>query len=1087
MASQEESPFRGLITSWPALAAMAVTMLSFWAANPRLESPRPTGGGVAPKLRLRVPEIPVRLWQDPLGSVAQGPPQNETKWFTNAMPGREQTGAPKKNLPGKDQDSKSKKVLILLALIESDLNPEQAETRRRERYAILSALNTAGYVPVQSERLSYVDLEHPPDIGASKKRSLAPGQSLHIFSQMANKPGKGSEEKSKEPEKKESGKDDPAKKDDPAPLDRIRMPFEWVRPLEGAESLQNPLRGAPHYSGVCVVWVYEDIYLSNSLHWLMYLKKTLEKTVLGEDKKGPACDFAITGRIISARLKTIITDDGEFKAKDEPSEALKDVPLYVTNSTAKSVRDLYDKIRTANDRKDKDGKPIADLPNSKLQPKFVIGSDAVLLQQLVAELRNRGIATKADQIAVIAEWDTGYGRDMHREFLEAAGFGNQKPPNVHLYSYLRGIDGKLPVRAEAAADDKEDTKNPKPSEASPDMPSAVSGEGDAQIDYLRRLIGRMKAESKVFRAIGILGSDPYDKLLILKAMRASFPEVLFFTTDLDVRMLQPAESAWTRNLVVAAHFGLTLKDDLQDKIPPFRSSYDTASYLGCLMAVGHPLLKKENLKNREKIDDGAHFVQMDKDGTGVPLPVHLYEVGRYGAFELTIHNKEQDPLGTRNYQRNSEYFDEHQGRIYFVPVVCAVLLGFLLLTVSRTWQRLLHLQPAEKPDDGAAPKLPWQGLFLVAVLFAAIVATVAILHAHYKPGEEPFSMVDGISIWPTVIFRLFAIALCVYYIWKTLDDLADRDAKIRKEFFPPSDPVTTAPTPPEPKSLWSASFGMWFWNPDHDNEQVVTVWAQFQDFGRWRNRFFRWGLAFGANVGLFFLLHSFFPWSRFHGRGDIGHWSAILTLYLAGGLLIWLLIFVVDTTVLCYRFVTYLSRFRGEWPQALLNTHAEQRGLTPTDASTDPTHAALSQLLRMRLIAMTTRVVSDLIFYPFVVLFVLFVAQNPLFVTWQWNLPVLSVALLSAGTALTCALIFQRSAKEARRKALDKLDEVLLPLAGKDDDMTRGKLLQIRADIEAMDSGVFAGFAQNPLVYAILLPLGGGGGLAALEALLPHL
>jgi hypothetical protein len=141
----------------------------------------------------------------------------------------------------------------------------------------------------------------------------------------------------------------------------------------------------------------------------------------------------------------------------------------------------------------------------------------------------------------------------------------------------------------------------------------------------------------------------------------------------------------------------------------------------------------------------------------------------------------------------------------------------------------------------------------------------------------------------------------------------------------------------------------------------------------------------------------------------------------------------------------------------------------------------------MRLIAAATRVVSDLIFYPFVVLFVLFVAQNPLFVTWQWNVPALTIAFLSAGAALACAAILQRSAKEAQRKALDKLDDILLPFAGKEKEEERGKLQQIRDEIEAMDSGVFAGLKGNPLVYAILLPLGGGGGLAALEALLPHL
>jgi len=117
---------------------------------------------------------------------------------------------------------------------------------------------------------------------------------------------------------------------------------------------------------------------------------------------------------------------------------------------------------------------------------------------------------------------------------------------------------------------------------------------------------------------------------------------------------------------------------------------------------------------------------------------------------------------------------------------------------------------------------------------------------------------------------------------------------------------------------------------------------------------------------------------------------------------------------------------------------------------------------------------------------VLVVAQSRLFVPWQWHIPALTVAFLSAGTALACAVILQRAAQEARTKAMEALDRLVLPLVGKDKDETREKVSQIRGEIDALDTGIFAGFAQNPVVYALLLPLGGGGGLAALDAFLPH-
>ncbi len=47
--------------------------------------------------------------------------------------------------------------------------------------------------------------------------------------------------------------------------------------------------------------------------------------------------------------------------------------------------------------------------------------------------------------------------------------------------------------------------------------------------------GSAKQGEKGFRAIGILGSDVYDKLLILRALRPRFPDVVFFTNNLDAQ------------------------------------------------------------------------------------------------------------------------------------------------------------------------------------------------------------------------------------------------------------------------------------------------------------------------------------------------------------------------------------------------------------------------------------------------------------------------------------------------------------------------------------------------------------------------
>ena len=92
------------------------------------------------------------------------------------------------------------------------------------------------------------------------------------------------------------------------------------------------------------------------------------------------------------------------------------------------------------------------------------------------------------------------------------------------------------------------------------------------------------------KAIGIVGSDVYDKLLILQALRSRFKDKIFFTTDLDARYLHADQKEWARNLVIASNFDLSLRPALQQSTLPFRDGYQTATYLAALMALeGKPL------------------------------------------------------------------------------------------------------------------------------------------------------------------------------------------------------------------------------------------------------------------------------------------------------------------------------------------------------------------------------------------------------------------------------------------------------------------------------------------------------------------
>ena len=168
-------------------------------------------------------------------------------------------------------------------------------------------------------------------------------------------------------------------------------------------------------------------------------------------------------------------------------------------------------------------------------------------------------------------------------------------------------------------------------------------EGTSQIDYVRALVDRIHDEGEGARAIGIFGTDPYDSLLIIKALRPAFPHAIFFTVGLDARHLHPSEYKWTRNMVIASPFGLQLDGGLQRDVPPFRSSYQASAYFATLQAVGHVMCRRDEqvgapggpcmttyhaaLTPDDRLyDAGSH--------------IRLFEVGRNGAVDLSIVTQE---------------------------------------------------------------------------------------------------------------------------------------------------------------------------------------------------------------------------------------------------------------------------------------------------------------------------------------------------------------------------------------------------------------------------------------------------------------
>jgi len=220
------------------------------------------------------------------------------------------------------------------------------------------------------------------------------------------------------------------------------------------------------------------------------------------------------------------------------------------------------------------------------------------------ELELRDV-TQNDDVAILSEEDTFFARALCFSFTAPDVDGEIGPllPTVHAYTYLRGVDGKLPSDEKEQKETK-DADQDTEKDTQPSLRPVEGTEGLSQADDIRRLAkmlqdldrnlrsGPHDRKSRGLKAIGLLGSDVYDKLELLKALRPMFPEAVFFTNYIDARLAHPDEWKETHDLVVVSARGLSLDGPHEEfqRVAPFRDGGQTALFEATLQAMGriHP-------------------------------------------------------------------------------------------------------------------------------------------------------------------------------------------------------------------------------------------------------------------------------------------------------------------------------------------------------------------------------------------------------------------------------------------------------------------------------------------------------------------
>ena len=726
------------------------------------------------------------------------------------------------------------------------------------------------------------------------------------------------------------------------------------------------------------------------------------------------------------------------------------------------------------------------LPNSQLIR--ITNTDAGLMRTLSAELLGRGIKPDCDDrdlkcthIAIISESDTSYGRSLPASFIS---INQAAASNIHKFSYLRGLDGRVPGTSPASV-------------AQTKVPSGTmqASFGEARIDYLERMADRLVSLDETLmrqmrgrlRAIGVLGSDVYDKLLILQALRHRFPGIVFFTTDLDARMLDPGNFPWTRNLVVVSDFGLQLLDSLQGSVPPFRNSYQTSTFLATLLAAQEPIVT------------GPLCVDVPAS-----LTPRIFEIGRGRSFDLSRPTDtapidilaigdqvlSQPPYlhPPRSIPNQTEF---ESRRWLLIEVIIVLMIAIALMVITPLQHALSHFDRIYSEDVSRTVSFTLILLAYPAVALGAWFASDTL--------GEPFSWTGGVSAWPAEIIRLLGGALAISLLWRTLVAFEITAKYIDKEFFSfkwaadrsecnkvryPELYITQSSNAEAPLKTklfrWCRLF-CFATDPESDEQEsraIVSAQLQWSLYLHRGQPLYRWTRVLLPTM--LFMTVGYITITVLTGPPPVPvRTPAMLGLdkfiILAMTVLPFLLLLftVIDSSRSGIALMDALNKPLTQWPEStggLRYRMIKQHGFHADD---------LDEWLDVRLSADLTEKLGKIVYFPFLIIFMLLISRLTWFDNWTMPLGLIAILAISSFYAIYCSGNLQFAARRVREHALDHLQQRRIQAIGGmtgnlPADQKDARVAQISTlidDIHDLKKGAFRPWHQQPVIKAFLLLL----------------
>jgi hypothetical protein len=371
------------------------------------------------------------------------------------------------------------------------------------------------------------------------------------------------------------------------------------------------------------------------------------------------------------------------------------------------------------------------------------------------------------------------------------------------------------------------------------------------------------------------------------------------------------------------------------------------------------------------------------------------------------------------------------------------------------------------------------GLGVVIILGVVLVAA-APLGGWLTQSGQPIMLLEGISLWPTIFLRMATLLLCIWLLLFSLDVLADNMKQIEDELHLKQtrdylDAERTALLAAgRPLTRLARRFG--YRLPDVAGDDVLTFWRKYFYRGRPEARIVRVLAGLAAMGVLWCILVLIFGNPHAPTRGYIiAVFYYTVTLLLLGATLA-LIFFVADATWLCWRLTLDIRTPTIVWPEQTLQEFGRQYGLP---------REVLGDCIDLIFVAKRSKCITRLLYGPFLIIALIVVSHSPVLANYGRSIPDIITMAVAVLIVTACGVALRLSAETTRTEARRRLTERLIVAKGQNSGVRPASQLELLLRrIEELREGAFSPFSQQPVVRAMLLPLGSLGGTALLGYLL---